>query len=144
MYNTFFGQGAGPVSIILCTSSAQNISQCDITTSLSCTHSDDAGLRCAVPCYDGQVRLTEGTDVREGRVEICSDGNWSTVCDNLWNEAEAKIVCQQLGYPSDGECRFHEKLCIISIHSLSCILNYWYISVYRCSGILRSLLWPGN
>ena len=30
-------------------------------------------------------------------------GVWSTVCDDFWNEAEARIVCQQLGYPSDGE-----------------------------------------
>ena len=56
-----------------------------------------------MPCSDGQVRLLEGADVREGRVEVCSSGNWSTICDNFWNEAEAKIVCQQLGYPSDGE-----------------------------------------
>ena len=100
--NAFFGQGVGPVIKISCASNAQNISQCTITPS-SCTHTNDAGLRCSVPCSDGQVRLLEGADVREGRVEVCSSGNWSTICDNFWNEAEAKIVCQQLGYPSDGE-----------------------------------------
>ena len=62
------------------------------------------GLRCAQPCTAaGQVRLVGGTNNLEGRVEICASGTWSTVCDDFWSEAEAKIVCQQLGYPSDGE-----------------------------------------
>ena len=102
MYNTFFGQGTGPVSTVSCDANAHNISQCTITQS-SCTHTNDAGLRCSVPCSDGQVRLVEGASIREGRIEACSSGNWSTVCDNFWNEAEAKIVCQQLGYPTEGE-----------------------------------------
>ena len=106
VYDAFFGQGAGPVVInaIICTSSAQNITQCTISTPSSCTHSNDAGLRCAQPCTsDGLVRLVGGTDNREGQVEICSSGIWSSVCDNFWNQAEANIVCQQLGYPSNGE-----------------------------------------
>ena len=106
MYNAFFGQKAGPVTIntISCTSSAQNISQCLITTPSSCTHTNDAGLKCVQRCTtDGHVRLVGGNIDREGKVEICLMGVWSTVCDDFWNEAEARIVCQQLGYPSDGE-----------------------------------------
>ena len=131
MYNTYFGQGAGPVSFISCTTSAQNITQCNVTTASSCTHSNDAGLRCATTCYDGQVRLVDGMNVREGRVEVCSDGNWTSVCDNLWNEAEAKVVCRQIGYLSDGECD------VMQVHSHACLK-------YRCTCIFGSLLWPGN
>ena len=56
-------------------------------------------VKCSV---SGQVRLVGGNNVREGRVEICSEGAWATVCDDLWSTAEASIVCQQLGYPSTG------------------------------------------
>ena len=106
MYNAFFGQGRGPVTIdtISCSSSAQNITQCLITSPSSCSHTIDAGLKCVQRCAtDGDVKLVGGNNDREGRVEVCVMGIWLTVCDKFWNKAEARIVCQQLGYPTDGK-----------------------------------------
>ena len=49
-------------------------------------------------CANGDVRLENGTTPYEGRVEICYDGVWGSVCDSSWNDQDAAIVCLQLGY----------------------------------------------
>ena len=99
----------------------------------SCKHSEDVGVRClgmqllyhslrnmytifflfffffdwfyVVPsnCTDSQVRLRGGLNHREGRVEICINRVWGTICDTFWDYREAQVVCRQLGFPSIGE-----------------------------------------
>ena len=51
-------------------------------------------------CNDGEVRLFDGENFnqREGRVEICYNGVWGTVCADGWNEIATNITCSQLGY----------------------------------------------
>ena len=54
-------------------------------------------------CTDGNVRLVNGSSPMEGRVEVCYNSMYGTVCDDFWDELEATVVCTQLGYTGDGE-----------------------------------------
>ena len=59
-----------------------------------------------VICQDGDVRLVNGRNRHEGRVEVCFNETWGTICDYIypweWNITQADVVCQQLGYSGAG------------------------------------------
>ena len=47
-------------------------------------------------CTEGAVRLVNSTIEHEGRVEVCADGMWGTVCGVYIRDAFA--ICNTLGY----------------------------------------------
>ena len=46
------------------------------------------------------MRLSDGKDTFEGRLEVFHNGEWGTVCDFNWTDVDAVAVCRQLGFDS--------------------------------------------
>ena len=72
---------------------------------------------------DLPIRLANGRNEKEGRVEIYWSNQWCTVCDDLWDDNDATVICKQLGY-SRGSARisayFGEGSGLILLDSINC------------------------
>ena len=75
---------------------------------LHCTLYLDKGLEIefsATNCSDGAVRLVGGSTEYEGRLEICINKIWRTVCSSnsyYRNRQTSRVVCRQLGHQGLG------------------------------------------
>ena len=53
---------------------------------------------CIAFCSDGQIKLIEGSEEYLGRLEICSNQRWETLPYSTFNNDEAVVACNELGY----------------------------------------------
>ena len=127
LFNSHFGHGSGPIlfTYLNCDGTESRLPDCSYSFyNFGARHTDDAGVRCQratttstlpslstcyffmnfllvrADCANGDIRLVNGTTLYEGRVEICYDGVWGSVCDSTssWDYSGAAIVCLQLGF----------------------------------------------
>jgi Scavenger receptor cysteine-rich domain len=52
----------------------------------------------AASTLPGNVRLVGGSNRLEGRLEIQHMGIWGTVCDDNFDDADARVACFSLGF----------------------------------------------
>lgn len=53
-------------------------------------------------CQNGGIRLQGGANANEGRVEVCNENRWGSVCDDNWGTTDAMVACGQLGFATAG------------------------------------------
>ena len=121
--DALFGQGRGSILLnnVACTGTESRLFDCNsdpIGVTGSCTHEDDAGVGCRTckywhivshqlgdcvlfplqaMCTNGDLSLVGGLSDNEGRLELCYNNQWGTVCDDGWSQASTNVACRQLG-----------------------------------------------
>ena len=125
----YFGSSSyGLVNIgsVQCSGSETRLRYCSLsqTPGSACNHSRDAGVTCVgkrlvqimvrlgiiiiddfltdIVCPPGDIRLVGGSVADEGRVELCLNNAWGTICDDGFDVNDANVICRQLGYPDLG------------------------------------------
>ena len=86
-------------------------------------------------CRNGDVRLQGNTILGRGRVEVCLNNVWGTICDDSWNSADARVVCNQLGFSRFGKLSFccHNSLFYGQIVTLFLLNNIKGALSYCCA-----------
>ncbi|XP_050395591.1 deleted in malignant brain tumors 1 protein [Patella vulgata] len=100
-----FGSGSGPVWIddLSCSGDESSISVCAFRKwgTSNCDHLEDVGVMCKAP--DLKLRLVNSKGLPNGgRVEIQLNGTWGTICDDLWDNNAAGVVCAMAGFAREG------------------------------------------
>ncbi|XP_030844637.1 scavenger receptor cysteine-rich protein isoform X9 [Strongylocentrotus purpuratus] len=120
-----FGQGIGPIQLddVGCTGAEQSIFDCAHPAFgvHNCAHYEDAGVVCIA---SQDVRLVDGSNEAEGRVEIQYNGVWGTICDDSWDITDASVVCRMLGFQgasgAPGSAQFGQGTGPIQLDDVGC------------------------
>lgn len=109
--NAHFGEGTGPIFLddVTCTGNEDSITTCSFAGygQSDCDHTEDASVICDAGHQNVSIRLVNGKFPNEGRLEVLYHGRWGTVCDDLFDTTNAKVVCRMLGLPTGNAEAVH-------------------------------------
>ena len=118
-----YGQIALPIMLagLACTGTEESLLHCNknMYGLLGCYNSELAGVECEGThvhshqsiilctelCINDEIRIVGSPIPSIGRVEVCVNRTWGTICDTTWNEAAASLVCYNQGYSLYGMCK---------------------------------------
>lgn len=83
------------------------------------------GVLHALECTSGSIRLVNGPNEYSGRVEVCMEQAWGTVCDDLWTNEDAMVACSQLGFSRFG---MHRATTVLALSS------QFNLTIFLCTG----------
>ena len=96
-------------------------------------------------CSSGDLHFVGGESESEGRVEVCVDGFWGTVCDQNWSQREAMTVCRQAGLPSSGTYVVQDFKVLLSKNLLKRLEPQTKgVSVHRFRASAGCIVWRGE
>ena len=98
------------ISEVQCDGSEVSLLECPISyVSPAISSPNDATVVCQAQstemsnCSNGDIRLVNGTNELEGRLEICINNVWGTVCSQGFTADDAEVVCNQLSFSFNGK-----------------------------------------
>ena len=81
-------------------------------------------------CSDGDIRLVNGESEMEGRVEICRDYRWGTVCGKQWTENHSAVICRYLGFSDIIGSRLKAFPIVYACNKVACLLHFRFNLLY--------------
>lgn len=126
-----FGQGTDPIVLddVRCVGTETRLLDCPYNPTHNCIHLEDAGVRCqdrknvlhmcclldltvlffpfTVQCQNGDLRLLNGSQPWNGRLEICYNNVWGTICNQQFSGVDASVACRLLGFSRFRECKIN-------------------------------------